>query len=180
MKPPSYVHRVQRQQTWHLPDPYDPAPVEQGIAVYYTSLNVGGVDFAILEDRKWKTGCGSLRGVERELGPLPDHVTSKEVDPKEFDVPGTELLGERQLRFLRAWGQDGRGAVFKAVVSQTILCMAQNYPAKDEAFYVADFDSNGWPQSGRDAALRERRRAFAFHIRGDQHLGAIVQYGIDE
>ncbi|MFN3484993.1 MAG: hypothetical protein ACK44W_05870, partial [Planctomycetota bacterium] len=180
LKPPSYVNMVQRQQTWHLPDPYDPTPVEQGITVYYTSLNVGGVDFAILEDRKWKTGCGGLRVVERRLGPRPDHVTSKEVDPKEFDVPGAELLGERQLRFLRVWGQDWRGAVFKAVVSQTIFSMAQNYHSKDESFYVADLDSNGWPQSGRNAALREMRRAFAFHICGDQHLGAIVQYGIDE
>mgnify|MGYP001813075795 CR=1 FL=1 len=41
-----YVKMVERCQTAHLPDPYDPTPVQQGIGVYYTDLNVGGVDFA--------------------------------------------------------------------------------------------------------------------------------------
>ena len=45
---------------------------------------------------------------------------------------------------------------------------------------VQDFDSNGWPQTGRNNALREIRKAFAFHIAGDQHLGSTIQYGIDE
>jgi hypothetical protein len=43
--PASYVNMVQRQQTWHLPDPVDPATVKQGISVYFTRLRVGGVDF---------------------------------------------------------------------------------------------------------------------------------------
>ena len=47
---------VQRCQTWHLPDPYDATPIERGIGVYYTRLRVGGIDFAILEDRKFKSG----------------------------------------------------------------------------------------------------------------------------
>ena len=50
--PPSFVNMVQRTQTSHLPDPYNPTPVEQGISVYYTSMNYGGVSFAIIEDRK--------------------------------------------------------------------------------------------------------------------------------
>src|SRR5688572_11915302 len=45
---------------------------------------------------------------------------------------------------------------------------------------VADYDTNGWPQTERNAALREMRKAFAFHIAGDQHLPAIVHYGIDQ
>jgi hypothetical protein len=45
---------------------------------------------------------------------------------------------------------------------------------------VADYDTNGWPQTERNAALREIRKAFAFHVAGDQHLPAIVHYGIDE
>ncbi|MEN8127981.1 MAG: twin-arginine translocation pathway signal protein, partial [Planctomycetota bacterium] len=45
---------------------------------------------------------------------------------------------------------------------------------------VSDFDSNGWPQTGRDKALRAMRKAFAFHIAGDQHLGSTIQYGIDD
>ena len=51
-----YVKMVERAQCGHLPDPFDPTPVEQGIGVYYTNLNIGGVDFAIIEDRKFKTG----------------------------------------------------------------------------------------------------------------------------
>ncbi len=178
MKPPAYVNMVQRAQTWHLPDPYDPAPVEQGITVYYTALNVGGIDFAVLEDRKWKTGCAGL--VTKEMGPRPDHITAKSYDPKSLDVPGATLLGDRQLRFLREWGQDWRGAVMKCVVSQTVFSMVQNYHSATQAFYSADLDSNGWPQGGRNAALREMRKAFAFHVCGDQHLATIVQYGIDD
>ena len=34
--PPEFVRMVERQQTWNLPDPYDPTPVQQGIGVYYT------------------------------------------------------------------------------------------------------------------------------------------------
>jgi PhoD-like phosphatase. len=55
VEPAAWVNMVQRTQTSHLPDPFDPAPVEQGIGVYYTDLRCGGVSFAILEDRKWKS-----------------------------------------------------------------------------------------------------------------------------
>jgi hypothetical protein len=58
--PVEYVNMVQRQQCGHLPDPYDPTPVKRSITVYYTSLEVGGIDFAILEDRKWKSGPAGL------------------------------------------------------------------------------------------------------------------------
>ena len=53
---PEYVKMVERCQTSHLPDPFDPTPVRQGIGVYYTHLVVGGIDFAIIEDRKFKSG----------------------------------------------------------------------------------------------------------------------------
>ena len=38
---------------------------------------------------------------------------------------------------------------------------------------------NGWPQSGRNRALRPLRAARATHLCGDQHLAAVVQHGID-
>ena len=69
---------VQRQQTWHLPDPVDPAPVDRGIGVYFTRLRVGGVDFAILEDRKFKTGPA---GKIPQMGPRPDHINDPNYDP---------------------------------------------------------------------------------------------------
>lgn len=177
LKPPSYVNMVQQQQTWHLPDPYDPTPVEQGITVYYTSLNVGGIDFAILEDRKWKSGCSDV--MTTRAGRL-DHIVTPDYDPKALDVPGKELLGERQLRFLDAWGRDWDGVAMKAVVSQTIFALTTTHHSRDKSFYYADFDANGWPQTGRDKAVDAMRRCFAFHIAGDQHLGTLGQYGIDE
>ncbi len=54
--PASHVREVEWAQTSHLPDPYDPTPIKQGIGVYYTRLNVGRIDFAIVEDRKFKSG----------------------------------------------------------------------------------------------------------------------------
>jgi hypothetical protein len=44
---PDYVKMVERAQTAHLPDAYHQAPLEQGIKAYFTSLKIGGVDFAI-------------------------------------------------------------------------------------------------------------------------------------
>ena len=163
-KPPAYVNEVQRCQTSHLPDPHDPTPVEQGISVYYTSLNVGGIDFAILEDRKFKSG---YKGLVSE-------------DDKDLDPPGTTLLGERQLKFLRHWAGDWRGAEMKAVISQTPFSSTTNYTSRGKTYMKADFDSNGWPKRGRDRALREIRKAFAIHICGDTHLAALVQYGVDD
>ena len=45
---------------------------------------------------------------------------------------------------------------------------------------VSDLDSNGWPQSGRNRAIRAMRKGFAVHLSGDQHLGSTVQYGVEE
>lgn len=171
-----YVNEVQRAQTSHLPDPYDPTPVDRGITVYYTELTWGGISFAILEDRKWKTGP---MGRVPELGPRPDHVTTPDYDPADLDVSGAELLGERQLTFLREWAQDWTGAEMKAVLSQTVFCGGAHLHGKRDNRVHADLDSNGWPQSGRNAALREIRKAFAVMIAGDQHLGTIFHHGID-
>ncbi|MHC4105499.1 MAG: metallophosphoesterase family protein, partial [Planctomycetota bacterium] len=91
--PVEYVKEVERAQTSHLPDPFDPTPIERGIGVYYTSMTVGGVSFAIIEDRKFKTGP---QGLVPQRGPRPDHVLDPTYDPKSVDVPGARLLGERQ------------------------------------------------------------------------------------
>ena len=45
---------------------------------------------------------------------------------------------------------------------------------------VADLDSNGWSQTGRDKAVDALRKSFPFHLAGDQHLGSIVHHGIDD
>jgi phosphodiesterase/alkaline phosphatase D-like protein len=176
-KPVEYVREVERAQTSHLPDPYDPTPIERGIGVYYTALGWGGISFAILEDRKFKTGPG---GVVPQMGPRPDHVTDPNYDPKALDVPGAVLLGGRQLKFLRDWAADWRGAEMKAVLSQTIFCGGAHVHGSHNNRLLADLDSNGWPQTGRNKALAEIRKAFALHIAGDQHLGTIIHHGIDD
>ena len=170
-----YVNMVQRAQTNHLPDPYDPAPILQDITVYYTSLNVGGIDFAIVEDRKFKTGPA---GLIPQQGPRPDHINDPAYDRASIDVPEARLLGTRQLRFLHEWGQDWKGAQMKAVLSQTIFGGGAHIHGSNTGRLLADLDSNGWPQSGRARALQEIRRCFAIHIAGDQHLATVIHHGI--
>jgi len=101
--PVAYVNQVQRQQSWHLPDAVDPLPIDRDIQVYFTRLKLGGVDFAILEDRKFKTGPANK--IPR-MGPRPDHINDPTYDPKAVDLPGLQLLGERQEKFLRDWTQE--------------------------------------------------------------------------
>jgi hypothetical protein len=174
--PPAWVNVVHRTQTSHHPDPFDSAPSEQGISVYYGAMTYGRISFAIVADRQFKSGP---EGKVPPTGSRGDHVVSPDFDPKTADVPGLTLLGARQLAFLRDWAADWRGADMKAVVSQTIFtAMATTHGPKRERLR-ADYDANGWPQAARNAALREIRKAFAFHIAGDQHLPAIVHYGID-
>ncbi len=175
--PPEYINLVQRQQTWHLPDPVDPQPIERGITVYFTRLRVGGIDFAILEDRKFKSGP---EGKIPQQGPRPDHINNSSYDPKSIDLPGLELLGSRQLQFLRGWGEDWTGAEMKTVLSQTAFCGAVHLHGQPENRLLADLDCNGWPQSGRNQALEEIRRVQAVHLCGDQHLAVVVKHGIAE
>jgi hypothetical protein len=174
--PPSYVRMVERQQTWHLPDPVDPEPVGQGIGVSFTRLVLGGVDFAILEDRKFKTGP---YGAIPALGPRPDHITDPAYDRAAIDLPGLELLGGRQLAWLDRWAEDRQGVRAKCALSQTAFCGAVHLHGPNRDRLLADLDCNGWPQSGRREALRMLSKAKAAHLCGDQHLAVVVRHGID-
>ena len=173
---PDYVRMVERTQTAHLPDPYDPTPIKQGIGVYYTNLLVGGVNFAIVEDRKFKSGP---QGKIPQQGPRPDHIRNPDYDPASVDLPGLKLLGERQLEFLRKWAESDEG-VMKAVLSQTGFCGGAHLHKSLDNRLHADLDSNGWPQTGRNKALQAIKKAGAVHIAGDQHLATLVQHGIDK
>ncbi len=167
---------VERQQCAHLPDPHDPAPILQGIGVYSTSLVVGGIDFAIIEDRKFKTGP---RGRHPMKGPRPDHILDPDYDPKLIDSPGLELLGKRQEKFLAEWAAKTDGIAMKAVLSQTGFCGGAHLHGSRNNRLHADLDSNGWPQSGRRRALELIHKARAIHIAGDQHIATLIQHGID-
>ncbi len=174
---PEYVKMVERCQTANLPDPFDPTPIGQGIGVYYTNLLLGEVDFAILEDRKFKTGPA---GKIPQQGPRPDHINDPAYDPSTIDVPGLVLLGKRQLDFLNQWGTWNEGVKMRAVLSQTGFCGAAHLHGSVDNRLHADLDSNGWPQTGRKKALRAIRKAGAIHIGGDQHLATVIQHGIED
>ena len=75
-----------------MPDPFDATPIERGIGVYYTNLLLGGIDFAILEDRKFKSGP---QGKIPKMGPRPDHINDPAYDRASVDLPELKLLGDR-------------------------------------------------------------------------------------
>jgi len=177
--PADFVKMVERTQTSHLPDPYDPTPVGQGIGVYYTHLLWGGISVAVIEDRKFKSGCARKDMPPSGTG-RPDHFNDPDFDLKKLDIPGVQLLGKRQLKFLDDWGTDWRGAEMKLAVSQTIFANMATHHGGNLKYLIADLDSNGWPQSGRNRAVDRLRKCFAVHLAGDQHLATLVHHGIEE
>ena len=172
-----WVNMVQRTQTSHLPDPYDPRPADQGITVYYSDLLYGRVSFGILEDRKFKSGP---KGLVPPTGGRPDHVTDPNFDRDAFDPPGGVILGDRQLDFVRNWTADWRGSDFKVALSQTIFAGVATTHGGEFMRLVADLDANAWPRSARNRALTELRKGYAFMYAGDTHLPTLVHHGVEE
>ncbi len=194
---PRWVNMVQHVQTAHLPDPFEPTPVLQHISVYYTDLQWGGISFAILEDRKWKSA-------PKQQLPHADIVNGFPMNPAwnaatESNAADAELLGQRQLDFLEAWAANWSGGTWmKFAVSQTpFVCLHTELKGNNNDIHdpensippvgtyleddhmVADHDSGGWPQRGRDAAILKYRKGFAAHLAGDQHLGSTLHYGVE-
>jgi len=176
--PADFVKMVERTQTSHLPDPHQPEPLEQGIGAYYTDLVWGRIGIAILEDRKFKSGC--KRGDMPPSGTgRPDHFNDPAFDVSQLDVAGATLLGSKQLEFLQEFSEDWYRQDMKMAVSQTIFANMATHHGSNLMRLIADLDSNGWPQSGRNRAVRALRRGFIFHLGGDQHLATIVHHGVE-
>ena len=74
---------------------------------------MGGIDFAILEDRKFKNGPD---GKIPKMGPRPDHINDPAYNRDAVDLDGLVLLGDRQLHFLSEWSQDCEVAEMKAAL----------------------------------------------------------------
>jgi len=148
---PEFVNMVQRVQCGHDPDPYDPTPVDQGITVYYTAFEYGGVGFAVLEDRKFKT-------------------------PPGYDGERPVLLGDRQQRFLAEWARDWDKQDLKVCVSQTNFGSILTWVNGGLALNT---DSNATPVEGRRRALESLRAAGAVVVAGDTHVATLVVAGID-
>lgn len=162
-EPASWVRLVERAQTSHMPtpDPYNPIQppptVAQGIQVYFTGITYGGIGFAVLEDRKFKTGS-----------------QDPPADPNQ-----QFLLGQRQKEFLRTWSTDWIGHGIKCIVSQTPFGMIHTHAATGYGFGINDRDSNGWPTHRREEAWELFRLSRSFQLAGDQHLGTLVHHGIN-
>ena len=176
-----WVRMVERTQVSNLPDPYDPTPVLQDIGVYYTDFNYGGISMAVLEDRKFKSGPAQAVDKKTHKGRV-DHVRDPNLDPMVLDKPGLHLLGDRQEKFLEEWAGDFRDASMKAILSQSPFCAVATHHGggNENNILIADLDSNGWPQSGRNRAIKLARKGHAVMIHGDQHLATLVHHGVDE
>ena len=169
------VNVVNKTQCAHLPDPFDPAPVEQGMKVWYTSLNYGRVSFAIVSDRVFKSGPNLVADWEGRK----DHLKEPLPDPSLIDRPDLDLLGKRQELFLESWIRDWKDSDMKVLLSQTPFTNAATHHGQQDGYLFGDLDSGGWPKKARDRAIGIIRKAFAFHITGDQHLPSLVQYGLE-
>ncbi len=193
---PALVNMIQQTQTSHLPDPFDPNPVKQGIEVYYCNMNYGRISWAILEDRKFKSAPAKIHPDYRIVNGF---AQARGLDGRRLDSPDASLLGERQLSFLRDWAADWQGVDMKVAVSQTIFANLSSYPdtfltdahtpelpalpagvIPKDYNKARDMDSNGWPQTGRNTALEELRKGFTMMIGGDQHLGSVIHHGMDD
>jgi len=170
------VNVVNTTQCSHLPDPYDPEHIEQGMKVWYTSLNYGRVSFAIVSDRVFKSGPDLVATWEGRR----DHITEPLKDLSVIDRPDLELLGKRQEIFLENWIRDWEDVDIKVLLSQTLLANVATHHGQYDAYLYGDMDSGGWPKNARDRAVEIIRKAFVFHICGDQHVPSIVHYGIEE
>ena len=171
-----FVNVVNTTQCEHLPDPYDPSPIEQGMKVWYTSLNYGRVSFAIISDRVFKSGPNLVSNWEGRK----DHIREPLKDPSVIDKPGLELLGKRQELFLENWIRDWTDVDMKVLLSQTLFANAATHHGQYDGYLLGDMDSGGWPKKARDKAVGLIRKGFVFHICGDQHLPSLIQYGIED
>lgn len=190
------VNAIHRTQVGNLPACRVPGPIGQGIEPYTTRIRYGPVDFAVVADRMWKDSA-SVKVPVAEV--RNGWFRNPDFDPRAADVEGAEFLGESQEAFLAEWAtsRDPRSPR-KVVLSQTPWVNVATLPAgRDDGVIpslqihaaggyaeadgpAADTDSGGWPQSARTRAVRSLAIADAIHLCGDQHLGSLVQYGVDD
>ena len=159
---PRFVNTVHRTQTSHLPDPVDARPDAQGNSVYFTRLQYGGLDIAILGDRQFKE---SPAIAVPEGGVYNGWFKAEGFDPKTQSDKDVPLLGSRQEAFLDTWSSDWNDEHWmKFLFSQSPFVCLQTlpegtfgghqaglkiYPVGEAApndMPAADADSNGWPQ----------------------------------
>lgn len=149
------VRMVYRIQHSHNPDAFDPTPIKHDIPVTYGEFEYGGVSFAVIEDRKFKT------------------PPNTEVDPL---LTKGELLGKRQEDFLKHWSEN-KTHLPKICLTASMWGSPQT---KGNAEPLLDYDANGYPPDGRTRAVSLVKRANALVLAGDQHLAMVAKQGVND
>ncbi len=178
----NFVNMVTRSQTSHLPYPENPK-LENGMINYYTSYQYGNLNFAILEDKKFKSPPSQNDFKIYNGFSLNPTTTASEYHKNEF-----KLLGESQLKFLSNWSKAEKAkkesrviltqSAYASLTTVQIDYTALNdRPAKRDSTrqkVSPDMDTNGWPKIGRDRALEALNDSNVLFISGDQHMGAVI------
>lgn len=181
-----WVNAAEFTQTGNLPDPVHPGPHGDGVLAYYTALEYGGVHFAILEDRKFKSAPSEV--IKQLIAPpgfqFPEKretdfeievVLDPDYDCTGLDRPDLSLLGKQQEAFLKGWSNSlKKSGQIGAVLSQSPWAHVAMYSPTS-----ADTDSNAWPQSGRNRALKAIGDAPVVMLHGDVHLGTLGRHGVE-
>lgn len=177
-----FVNMVTRSQTRHLPYPENPK-LKNGMINYYTSYQYGNLNFAILEDKKFKSPPAENDFKIYNGFSLNPNTTAAEYHKDEF-----KLLGESQLQFLSNWSKAEKAkketrviltqSAYASLTSVQIDYSPLNdRPAKRDSTpqkVSPDMDTNGWPKIGRDRALESLNDSNLLFISGDQHMGAVI------
>ena len=166
---PEFVRMVERTQTAANPEPSRREHIKQGLASYYTNFSMGGVQFALLEDRKFK----SMPTLVGEVEKYGSKIMNEGYDGRDADIANGHLLGTRQEAFLRNWIQENEGV--KIGFSQTLFASLHTAPSGK---MWLDIDSGGWPQTPRNRALEILGTGDVVLMSGDTHLPAVVQHGV--
>lgn len=170
---PNWVNTVELTQMGTLPKAHLKGPHGDGIFAYYTSIEYGGVRLAVLEDRKFKSPPSEVlkhRGLKSEV------ITDSTFDCRTLDRADLNLLGKEQEMFLSHWSAElKQSGKVGAVLSQSPwvhIAMSSQKPV--------DLDSNGWPQSGRNRALKAIGDAPVVMIHGDVQPGMLFKHGVNQ
>ncbi|MCB1121201.1 MAG: alkaline phosphatase D family protein [Verrucomicrobiae bacterium] len=168
---PEFVRMVERTQTAANPEPIRREHIKQGLTSYYTDFNLGGVNFAVMEDRKFKS-LPTLVGPVEKYG---SKIVNEGYDGRNADIENGQLLGEQQEVYLQDWIERTEGV--RIGFTQTLFASLHTAPSGK---LWLDLDSGGWPQSGRNKAVEVLTPGNVILMSGDTHLAAVVQHGVDD
>lgn len=186
--PADFISLVEKTQTSHMPPSKIPG-------AFFTSINIGGVSFAVVEDKKFKSSPSVA---------LPDAMYANHLvrnpwifDPSFLNSPTASLLGDAQTIFLTKWASDFKASSCKILISNSLfasltpaitadsILVASGNTLSSPPIRVAtppglfDLGQNGWPQNKRNLILKTLRQAHALHLCAERNQGALIHYGTD-